>query len=202
MPPESREVVRSLAELFPTAIVSGRSRVKVESFVQLRELYYAGSHGMDILGPAPGSHTGAVAPLSFQPAAAYLPLMARVLSELRHVVAPFEGTAVEDNTFCLSVHFRNLVRAGDFAGLLAAVEKCVAAHPGDLRLTRGRKVLEVRPRLDWDKGAALLHLLESMKLRDPSRVFAIYIGDDRTDEDAFKGKASFEFIGEIMGHGL
>lgn len=46
-----RSVVRSVAQLFPTAIVSGRGREKVEGFVQLKELYYAGSHGMDIVGP-------------------------------------------------------------------------------------------------------------------------------------------------------
>ena len=48
---QSREAVRRVAELFPTAIVSGRGREKVESFVQLRQLFYAGSHGMDIVGP-------------------------------------------------------------------------------------------------------------------------------------------------------
>lgn len=46
-----REIVRVMAQLFPTAIVSGRGREKVEAFVQLRELFYAGSHGMDIVGP-------------------------------------------------------------------------------------------------------------------------------------------------------
>ena len=46
-----RDVVRGLARQFPTAIISGRGREKVENFVQLKELYYAGSHGMDIAGP-------------------------------------------------------------------------------------------------------------------------------------------------------
>ena len=48
---QMRDAVKSVARLFPTAIISGRGREKVESFVQLRELYYAGSHGMDIIGP-------------------------------------------------------------------------------------------------------------------------------------------------------
>ena len=47
-----RNTVRSVAQLFPTAIISGRGREKVEAFVKLKELYYAGSHGMDIVGPA------------------------------------------------------------------------------------------------------------------------------------------------------
>jgi trehalose 6-phosphate phosphatase len=48
---QMRAVVRTLALLFPAAIVSGRGREKVQNFVQLRELFYAGSHGMDIVGP-------------------------------------------------------------------------------------------------------------------------------------------------------
>ena len=46
-----RQIVRQLAQLFPTAIVSGRGREKGMAFVKLKELYYAGSHGMDIAGP-------------------------------------------------------------------------------------------------------------------------------------------------------
>jgi len=50
-----RDTVRQVAHLFPTAIISGRGRDKVEAFVQLPELFYAGSHGMDIAGPKVGS---------------------------------------------------------------------------------------------------------------------------------------------------
>jgi trehalose 6-phosphate phosphatase len=49
-----RDTVRQVAQLFPTAIISGRGREKVEGFVQLPELFYAGSHGMDIAGPKVG----------------------------------------------------------------------------------------------------------------------------------------------------
>ncbi len=48
---QMRCAVRGTAQFFPTAIISGRGREKVEQFVQLSELYYAGSHGMDITGP-------------------------------------------------------------------------------------------------------------------------------------------------------
>ena len=47
-----REVVKAVASLFPTAIISGRGREKVMGFVKLQELFYAGSHGMDIVGPS------------------------------------------------------------------------------------------------------------------------------------------------------
>ena len=49
---QMRDAVRSVARLFPTAIISGRGREKVAGFVKLQELFYAGSHGMDIIGPS------------------------------------------------------------------------------------------------------------------------------------------------------
>jgi trehalose 6-phosphate phosphatase len=51
-----RATVKEVATFFPTAIISGRARPKVYEFVQLAELYYAGSHGMDIMGPADGTN--------------------------------------------------------------------------------------------------------------------------------------------------
>ncbi|KAL6784468.1 TSPP1 [Auxenochlorella protothecoides x Auxenochlorella symbiontica] len=188
MSESTRGVVRRLAELFPSAIVSGRSRLKVQSFVQLAELFYAGSHGMDITGPAPGATAGAATwedQVAFQPAAAFQPVMATLCEELEEAVRPFPGAVVENNTFCLSVHFRNC-DAHSFPPILGLVEAAVASRSDQLRMTRGRKVLEIRPKLEWDKGTALIHLLGCMDLADAEQVFALYIGDDRTDEDAFK----------------
>jgi trehalose 6-phosphate phosphatase len=51
---QMRATVHDVATYFPTAIISGRGRQKVFEFVQLPELFYAGSHGMDIMGPADG----------------------------------------------------------------------------------------------------------------------------------------------------
>ena len=55
---QMRDTVRQVAHLFPTAIISGRGRDKVEAFVQLPELFYAGSHGMDIAGPRVSARAG------------------------------------------------------------------------------------------------------------------------------------------------
>lgn len=74
---QMRATVREVARLFPTAIISGRGREKVEAFVQLRELYYAGSHGMDIAAP---EHAPCAA--SFEPAAKFRPLIDKVYTQL------------------------------------------------------------------------------------------------------------------------
>ncbi|KAI3757267.1 hypothetical protein L6452_04801 [Arctium lappa] len=60
----------------------------------------------------------------------------------------------------------------------------------ELRLTQGRKVLEIRPTIKWDKGKALKFLLEYLGYANSKDVLPIYIGDDRIDEDAFKDKDS------------
>ncbi|XP_020202180.1 trehalose-phosphate phosphatase A, partial [Cajanus cajan] len=54
-----------------------------------------------------------------------------------------------------------------------------------LRLTHGRKVLEVRPVINWDKGKLVTFSLELLGLNNCDDVLPMYIGDDRTDEDAF-----------------
>lgn len=47
-------------------------------------------------------------------------------------------------------------------------------------------MLEIKPQVDWNKGKALQHLLEALELHQSADVMPIYLGDDRTDEDAFK----------------
>eukprot|EP00798_Chlamydomonas_sp_ICE-L_P014124 gene14124-20080_t len=70
--------------------------------------------------------------------------------------------------------------------VMKVVEHIVSSRSSDLHITRGRKVLEVRPKANWNKGTALNHLLEVMGLDEKQDVVVIYIGDDLTDEDAFK----------------
>ncbi|CAA2945365.1 probable trehalose-phosphate phosphatase J [Olea europaea subsp. europaea] len=180
-----RDTVRKLAEYFPTAIVSGRCRDKVYNFVRLAELYYAGSHGMDIKGPSKGSKykKGAQSVLC-QPASEFLPMVDEVYRTLLDVTKSTPGAKVENNKFCCSVHFR-CVDEKKWSELAQQVRTVLKEYP-KLRLTQGRKVLEIRPTIKWDKGKALEFLLESLGYANCTDVFPVYIGDDRTDEDAFK----------------
>ncbi|XP_066392302.1 probable trehalose-phosphate phosphatase 9 [Miscanthus floridulus] len=190
MTDEMREAVRGVAARFPTAIVSGRCRDKVFSFVRLAELYYAGSHGMDIRGPtADPNHRGKAESESSvlcQPASEFLPVMEEVYAALVSQVEPsIPGVKVENNKFCLSVHFR-CVEEHAWAALFEQVRAVLKDYPG-LRLTQGRKVLELRPMIRWDKGKALEFLLSALGFADADDdVFPMYVGDDRTDEDAFR----------------
>jgi len=153
--------------------------------VKLAELYYAGSHGMDIKGPAKGSrHTRAAKGVLFQPASQFLPMIEQVHESLVEKTRSIPGAKVENNKFCVSVHFR-CVDEKSWSALAETVKSVLKEYP-KLKLTQGRMVFEVRPSIKWDKGKALEFLLESLGFADCADVLPVYIGDDRTDEDAFK----------------
>nr|CAD1826363.1 unnamed protein product [Ananas comosus var. bracteatus] len=181
-----RAAVRSVARHFPTAIVSGRCLDKVYDFVKLAELYYAGSHGMDIKGPAKGRNfkKAKAKAVLFQPASEFLPMIDEVYKALLEKTNSTPGAKVENNKFCVSVHFR-CVDEKHWSGLAEQVKSVLKEYP-KLKLTSGRKVLEIRPTIKWDKGKALEFLLESLGFANCNDVLPVYIGDDRTDEDAFK----------------
>ncbi|XP_073225481.1 probable trehalose-phosphate phosphatase F isoform X1 [Cicer arietinum] len=194
-----RATVKSMAKYFPTAIISGRCREKVHEFVGVTDLYYAGSHGMDIIGPPRQSDKHPTCIRStynkgnevnlYQPAAEFLPMIDEVLSLLIECTKDIKGAKVENNKFCVSVHYRN-VDEENWDMVAQIVYDILKDYP-HLRLTHGRKVLEVRPVIDWDKGKAVTYLLESLGLNEDNDVLAIYIGDDQTDEDAFKVLSEF-----------
>ncbi|XVF39495.1 hypothetical protein PTKIN_Ptkin01aG0039100 [Pterospermum kingtungense] len=180
---EMRAAVRDVARYFPTAIVTGRCRDKVYSFVKLAGLYYAGSHGMDIKGPSKSCKYNNKGVL-FQPASEFLPMIDEVYRALVEKTRTIPGAKVENNKFCVSVHFR-CVDEKSWAALAEQVRSVLNDYP-KLKLTQGRKVLEIRPTIKWDKGKALEFLLEALGYANSNDVFPVYIGDDRTDEDAFK----------------
>src|SRR5207247_3275188 len=84
--------------------------------------------------------------------------------------------------FSVAAHYRN-VNENDAFRVAQAVD-AVAARHRELRMMNGKKVYELLPDIDWDKGKAVLWLLETLGL-ESRNVLPIYIGDDRTDEDAF-----------------
>ncbi|KAG7554768.1 Trehalose-phosphatase [Arabidopsis suecica] len=186
MSSKMRRTVKKLAKCFPTAIVTGRCIDKVYNFVKLAELYYAGSHGMDIKGPAKGfsRHKRVKQSLLYQPANDYLPMINEVYRQLLEKTKSTPGAKVENHKFCASVHFR-CVDEKKWSELVHQVRSVLKEFP-TLKLTQGRKVFEIRPMIEWDKGKALEFLLEALGFGNTNNVFPVYIGDDRTDEDAFK----------------
>jgi trehalose 6-phosphate phosphatase len=180
MSEEAREAVEKVAEKYTTAIISGRAKWNVKKFVQLDNLYYAGSHGFDIDGPQG---------INYQIATDYIPVLKQACEQIEKQVCDINGVIVENNLFSLSIHYRLVSDTNDVQRVHDIVEQIVDSnetYQNMLRITHGKKVIEVRAKYDWHKGKAVLHLLDRMEMQDPNKVFAIYIGDDKTDEDAFR----------------
>ena len=173
--PGRRAVLDSISRTARVAVVSGRSLADVRALVGLPSLIYVGNHGLEI---AEGGMTWT------HPAAAGAKrALAAVMREVRSRAAALEGVLVEDKGATAAVHFR-LLAPGDVPELKAVVEEAVGRNRGVLRTVPGKKVIDVRPDVGWDKGRAVIELLGRMGPAKGRQV--IYIGDDRTDEDAFR----------------
>jgi trehalose 6-phosphate phosphatase len=108
----------------------------------------------------------------------------QVFKLLKEKLKRIPGAMVENNKFCASVHFRCVEDKN--LGLLAEKVKSVLKDYPLLHITDGKKVLEIRPSIEWHKGNALEYLLDSLGLANSKDVMPLYIGDDQTDEDAFQ----------------
>ena len=165
------------------AVVSGRGMADVRERAALGPIAYAGNHGMEIHGAG----IDRVHP----EAAAARPLLERASGRIEAGLAGIGGAFLEDKGLTLSIHFR-LAPARE-AEVRQVVEDATAGEDA-LRVTAGKMVLEVRPRVEWDKGKAALFLLDH--LRPPPGAPVLYLGDDTTDEDAFRALAGWRPEGE------
>jgi trehalose-phosphatase len=174
-----RATLAALSELFPVAIISGRDRANVQGLVGLKNLVYAGSHGFDIAGPGGLSR-------EYEAAAEFVPALDEAEKQLHQELDGIDGVLIERKRYAIAVHFR-LVADTETAAVEQAFD-AVLSKVGELRRTAGKKVFEMRPQLEWDKGKAVLWLLGELGLDRPD-VLPLYIGDDETDEDAFAALA-------------
>ena len=179
---EVREKLRDLSQksTFSIGIVSGRPLSEVRALVGLEGIYYAGNHGFEIEGPG----LSFIHPAATAAQAQLQDLVRQFSGNLSHI----KGVIVEDKGLSLSVHYR-LVQEGQ-ERLVAEIFQ-QATEPllreGKIRVTSGKKVWEVRPPIDWHKGKAVETITaELIPVLGSKRRLIIYLGDDTTDEDAFR----------------
>lgn len=183
-----RQTLIALSRRFVVAVISGRDLSDVRARVGLDDLYYAGSHGFDIGGPADWHER-------LKKGTDFLPDLNRAERALADVLTGIEGALLERKAFSLAVHYRRAA-SGRVEEIEALVDQ-VAAAEKRLRKSHGKKVFQLQPAVDWDKGRAVLWLLEKLDL-DHADVVPFYIGDDLTDEDAFKALAG-RGVGIVVG---
>ncbi|MBI3300439.1 MAG: trehalose-phosphatase [Elusimicrobia bacterium] len=155
------------------AIASGRALSTLQPKVGLPELIYAGNHGLDVAGPGLRWRHPGLPPLRAA--------LRRVVRRASALAATVPGAWVEDKVWSLSVHVRAVRSPTAALGLGASLMDCMREEP-TLRLAPGKKVFEIRTRLPWDKGDAIM--LTRRRLA-PGAV-TVFIGDDTNDEEGFR----------------
>ena len=160
-------------------VISGRALDDVSHRVGVPGLVYAGNHGLEIAGLGRQYRHPDVT--------AALPAIAQAAAELQTALADVPGAFVEDKTLTLTVHYR--LTPEEYHHAAASAFQAAARPPvaaGLCRVSVAKSALELRPAVDWDKGRALT-LIRS---RLAPQAYPIYIGDDATDEDAFRAAQS------------
>jgi trehalose-phosphatase len=171
-----RAVVRELSGKHTVSIVSGRPRAELEALVAIKGIHYAGSHGMDISGPG--------ATMMHPQAQELIPLIDQLAARAANDLSDMDGIMIEEKKFSLAIHYRLMDVDRYFTHLQAYVQDIVTKNKG-MRLMHGKKVFEILPDINWNKGNAVNWMMRALKKKwnDTS---VLYIGDDTTDEDAFR----------------
>ena len=171
--PGAGDTLAALAAHCPVAVVSGRSLADIRQRIGVPGLWYAGSHGFELVSPDGAHHQNAAGLQAVD-------LLQSAVAALHERLDGIDGVLIEDKRFSVAVHYRNV--DDDRVDEVIATVRIIGQRDG-LRVTGGRKVVELRPDVDWDKGRTVNWILAQIDGADLQ--LPIYLGDDLTDEDAF-----------------
>jgi trehalose-phosphatase len=198
LPQENRKLLEVLAKVphCQVVIISGRALSDVKAMVGVEGIDYIGNHGWEIDGPHIRFET--LIPPSVMSA------LEQVRYELAAKLSAIDGVFVEDKGITLSVHYRLVSPSKEPLVRQIFDRVCVPySRQNKIKIHLGKKVLEVRPAIEWDKGkAALWFLKKQQTVWGHENVLPVYIGDDITDEEAFKAlkdKGLTVFVGSVGG---
>lgn len=161
------------------AIITGRSLKDIRKKAGLKNIIYAANHGLQIKGPK--IRFNVPVPLKYKTILRY------IKKELEKRLAEVKGVFMEDKGLSLSLHYR-LVNSKKVPFVKNCFHQITAPYrkSREIKTTTGKKLLEIRPAVKWNKGKAVMWLSKSLSSAGDSLFFPIYIGDDLTDEDAFR----------------
>jgi len=165
--------------------VSGRRAATARSIVAIGTIAYLGNHGGELLRP--GATRAEVDPELEAWTARVRDFAERVLTPEHHRMR----VRAEDKEAIAAFHWRG---APNEPGAEAAVREIAGrAEQEGFAVHWGRKVLEVRPPVEFDKGLGITALLRSEHVEA-----AVYAGDDTTDLDAFRALRALLGAGELQ----
>ncbi|NIM03824.1 trehalose-phosphatase [bacterium] len=191
LPSEMEGILKFLArkKRFEVAIISGRSLSDLKQKIKIRNIIYVGNHGLEM------ERKGKK--FIYPQASKSIPTMKELKKILKARLSSIKGTIVEDKIVGIAVHYRT-VKNSDVPELKRRVRQIFRPfmEKKEIKIGHGKKMLEARPPIMWDKGKVASMLVDSFKRDKP---LSFYLGDDKTDEDAFSaldGKGITVFVGK------
>jgi trehalose 6-phosphate phosphatase len=156
------------------AIVSGRSLEDVRRKVGVADITYVGNHGLEIEKPGRRLRKSMSSVRTSE--------LKEITRNVQKALKDLPGILFEEKGPILSVHYRN-VPPKFSTQIPRVIEEELRPRKGRWKTTSGKMVLEIRPNIDFDKGRAVEEILKKFPA---SGLLPIYLGDDQTDEDAFR----------------
>jgi trehalose-phosphatase len=178
LPPSMKKLLLNLnkAKDINVFIVTGRAYSSIKKVFNVKNISIASNHGFQITGKNKNW---------FHPEIKrFLPSLKKTKLLLLKKLSSIPLAYVEDKKITITVHYRN-VEKRLIPLVKNTVEHVVVNYKEDLYTTLGKMIIEVRPKIKWNKGDAVLKIMKSLRVRNTTKT-VIYIGDDKTDEDAFK----------------
>jgi trehalose 6-phosphate phosphatase len=172
--PEMEDTLSAIADdpRYSLAIVSGRSLADLRGRLRIPATY-AGNHGLEIEGEGISFvHDGAARARDAVDQASW---------DLEAALLGIRGARVERKGFTSTVHYRNAPVALE-QWIRETVALTMRPYRELLASVNALEAVEVRPRVEWNKGSVVRLLLERLGASEPGLICA---GDDRTDEDMF-----------------
>ncbi len=170
-PVHVQKILNKLKKVMPVAIISGRSLEDVRSRVGIPDLVYSGNHGMEIWNGRE----------MVRQEAGDISRLEELVEELIRTFRDIPQVIVEHKRLSASLHFRK-VPPKKLARVFGRFWEVTRPYDAHFNVSTGKKVLEIRSKEAWNKGDAVTWILEAIA---PTR-HPVYIGDDVTDEDAFR----------------
>jgi len=191
---ENKELLEWLVLIprYQVVIISGRTLVDIKQTVGINGVVYIGNHGWEIEGSS--MHFESLISLEVSS------VMEKIKYELITELSNVQGAFVEDKGITFTVHYRMVARDKEIIVRRIFEQICRPYQRQNMvKIHEGKKAFELRPPVEWDKGKAALWVLKKQEiLRGRGNVLPVYVGDDKTDEDAFealKDKGITIFVG-------
>lgn len=181
LPSETRRLLRNLNQKpnLYLAVISGRQLKDLKEKIKLPNVIYGGNHGLE----------GEIfnRKFSFPVTKKALLTLKKIREQLEKLFGKFEGIFIENKNLAISFHYR-LASKPQVPIIKTLFKKTLAPYVKDsfISVIEGKMVFDIRPRINWDKGSFTKLVIQEIQSLTKATPVAIFIGDDKTDEDVFQ----------------